>query len=128
MTLAVALFGLFVAALGVAGVASPGRLLSLVTRTQARAGPWLLAALRFLIGIALILAAPPSRAPLYLKLLGVLSTLSAALTPLVGDSGFQAILGWWRRRSPAAVRVWSAFVCIFGASLVWAVFPATGSA
>lgn len=123
MALVVALFGLFVTTLGLAGVASPERLLVLVTRSQARLGLYGIAALRLLMGGALVLAAPPSRAPLYLMALGGLSLASGALTPLVGADRFDAILDWWRARSPWVVRVWSAFVSVFGVSLVWAVVP-----
>jgi hypothetical protein len=128
MTLLVALFGLFVAGLGIAGIVSPERLLATVTRAQARLGVYVLAALRLLIGGALILAAPPSRAPLYLTILGGLSLVSGALTPLVGQRGFEAVLNWWRARPAGAIRLWSAFVVLFGLSLVWAVFPLTRAA
>ncbi|NNL65008.1 MAG: hypothetical protein HKP30_02070 [Myxococcales bacterium] len=123
MTLLVALFGIFIATLGVAGVVAPERLLALVTRTQAQLGIYFLAAFRLLMGGALVLAAPPSRAPLYLMVLGGLSLVSGALSPLFGTRGFERVLAWWRARPAWAVRAWSAFVCVFGLSLVWAVFP-----
>jgi hypothetical protein len=121
MTLAVALFGLFIAALGVAGVLSPERLLALVTRAQSQLGLNLIAGIRLVLGVALLFAAPSSRAPLYLQVLGGLSLVSGAVTPFFGVHRFEAILGWWRRRPPWAVRIWSAFVIVFGLSLVWAV-------
>jgi hypothetical protein len=123
MTLAVGLFGLFVASLGIAGAVSPERLLAEVTRSQARLGTHGLAALRLFIGGALLLAAPPSRAPVYLKALGGLSLISGTLTLLVGTRRLEAILDWWRARPAWAVRLWSAFVVLFGASMVWAVLP-----
>jgi hypothetical protein len=123
MTLAVALFGLFVAVLGLAGLVSPERLLAAVTDGQSRLGLYGIAGLRLLIGAALVFAASDSRAPLYLTILGALSIVSGALTPFVGAQRLEAILDWWRARSPLAVRLWSAFVFVFGSSLVWAVFP-----
>jgi len=63
MTLVVALFGVFVAALGLAGVAAPAWLLDRVARAQARLGIYALAGIRLGFGGALLLAAPPSRAP-----------------------------------------------------------------
>lgn len=123
MTLAVAVFGLFVAALGLVGLFSPERLLAVVTDAQSRLGLYGIAGLRLLIGAALLLAAPMSRAPLYLTVLGGLSLVSAAVTPLVGARRLEAILDWWRARSRGAVRAWSGFVLCFGASLVWAALP-----
>jgi len=125
MTFVVAIFGLVVAGLGLAGIASPERLLALVTRSQADLGPYGLAGLRLLVGGALLLAAPPSRAPLYLTILGGISLVSGALTPFVGSRRFEAILDWWRARPAWAIRLWSAFVVVFGSSLVWAVLPPT---
>lgn len=124
MTLAIALFGVFVAMLGVAGILSPASLLDLVTRAQSQLGLYLIAGLRLLIGIVLLLAAPASREPLYLELVGGLACISGAVTPLVGVRRFEAILAWWRRRDPWVVRIWSALVFVFGLSLVWAVSPA----
>ena len=121
MRLAVALFGLFITALGVAGLASPQRLLALVTRAQSQLGLYLIAGIRLLLGAALLMAAPESRAPLYLQVLGVLSLVSGIVTPFFGVRRFEAILDWWRRRAPWAVRLWSAIVILFGASLIWAV-------
>jgi hypothetical protein len=124
LTLAVALFGLFVAALGLVGLLSPARLLDLVTRAQSRAGPYGIAGLRLSMGAVLLLAAPSSRASLYLQILGVLSLISGAATPFVGVRRLEAILAWWRQRAPWVVRIWSVFVLGFGLSLVWAVLPA----
>lgn len=123
MTLAVALFGAFVATLGLTGIAAPRRLLDLVTRVQSQGGLWFIAVLRIAIGGAMLLAASASRAPVYLRVLGVLALLSGIATPFVGLRRFEAILNWWRRRSSATVRIWSVGVFVFGLSLVWAVFP-----
>jgi hypothetical protein len=123
VTLAVGLFGLFVAVLGIAGVLSPRRLLARVTRAQSQMGLYSIAALRLLVGVALWLAAPDSRASSYLQLVGVLALVSGALTPFFGVRRFEAILGWWRKRSPWVVRLWSSLLVLFGLSLVWAVFP-----
>jgi hypothetical protein len=123
MTLAVALFGVFVATLGGAGLLSPARLLALVTRAQSQLGLYFIAAFRLLVGAALILAAPPSRAPLYLQVLGGIAVVSGIITPFVGARRFEAVVDWWRARSAGAVRLWSAFVLLFGLSLIWAVLP-----
>lgn len=123
MTLAVALFGLSVAALGIAGVLSPQRLVALVARLQLRLGLYFIAGLRLLVGAALLLAAPASRVPMYLQVLGWLALVSGIVTPFFGRRRFEAILEWWRERATWIVRLWSFLVLLFGLSLVWAVFP-----
>lgn len=123
MTLAVALLGFFVASLGLCGLVSPDRLLALVTRLQSQLGLYFIAGFRILAGTALLLAAPTSRAPLYLQVFGVLSLVSGAITPFFGVHRFEAILDWWRRRPAWQVRLWSALVLLLGLILIWAVFP-----
>jgi hypothetical protein len=123
MTFALTLFGLFVVALGIAGVASPRRLLAVVTRAQSQMGLYSIACVRLLLGMALLLAASASRAPSYLQAIGGLSIISGLVTPFFGVTRFEAILAWWRRRASWVVRLWSLFVALFGASLVWAVLP-----
>lgn len=123
MTLAVALFGLFLAALGATGLAAPQRLLALVARAQSELGLYSIAGFRLLVGATLVFAAPTSRAPLYLEILGVVTLASGILTPFLGVRRFRAVLDWWRGRPPSLVRLWSGLVLLFGLSLVWAVFP-----
>lgn len=117
----VILFGAFVTALGAAGVLSPARLLDVVTRAQARLGLRGIAALRLGLAVVFWLAAEGARAPLYLRVLGGVALVSGLVTPWVGQHRFEAILDWWRRRSPFWVRLWSGFVMLFGLSMVWAV-------
>jgi membrane-bound ClpP family serine protease len=121
VTLAVALFGLSIAAVGVVGVVAPGRLLDLVARAQSWLGIGVIAAIRLLLGVVLLFAAPESHAPRYLQILGVVSLVSGAVTPFAGVRTFAGVLAWWRRRSPWAIRLWSAFIVCFGLSFVWAV-------
>ena len=123
MRLAVALFGIFVIVLGVTGIASPPRLLSFVSRWQSQSGLYFAAGIRIFLGAALIFAAADSRAPLYLQVFGGVALLAGVATPLFGLRRFEALLGWWRERPPAIVRLWCLFVILIGLSFVWAVFP-----
>jgi len=128
MTLAVVLFGLFLSALGIAGVQSPERLLALVTRAQSQLGLYWIAGFRILVGVALLLASPSSRVPAYLQAIGALAIVSGVASPFFGARRFEVILEWWRQRPPWVVRVWSALVLLFGLSLVWAAFPSRRAA
>ena len=121
-----AFFGAMVVCLGLAGLASPTRLLDLVSRAQTTLGLWLIAALRIFLGIAFWLAADASRAPLFLKGFGVLAFLAGIATPLFGLRRFAALVDWWRSLPDAVVRAWSVLVAVLGASLVWVVLPLSG--
>lgn len=123
MTLVAFVLSLFVAALGALGVLSPARLLGIVRRFQTPAGLYAAAALRLALGVALFFAAPTSRAPQVVRILGVVITVSGIITPLFGLERFRSLLDWWSARSPAFVRAWASFALIFGPLLAYAVVP-----
>jgi hypothetical protein len=125
--LAVALFGVFLVALGLTGMASPPRLFAFVARWQSQPGLYTAAGIRILLGVALILAAPDSRAPHYLQAFGGIALLAGVATPFFGLRRFAALLAWWREQDAAIVRLWCLVVTLVGCSFVWAVFPAPGA-
>ena len=108
MTLAVALFGLFVVSLGIAGVLSPQRFLARITRVLSDLGLYYIAGARLLLGAAFLLAAPTARAPLYLQILGGVALLSGVITPFFGVRRFEVLLAWWRERATWIIPSWSA--------------------
>lgn len=123
MALAVALFGAFVVVIGVTGLVSPPRLAAFVGRWRSQMGLTFAAGIRLLLGIALLLAAPDSRAPLYLQVFGGLALVAAVALPLLGQRRFDALIDWWVAQAPATVRLWCLVALAVGASFVWAVFP-----
>lgn len=128
MNLAVALLGVFIAVLGAGGIVSPQRLLGLVGRLQTPSGLYLIAGIRLLGGVALLFAAPGSRAPAYLQIFGVLAIVSGIVTPFFGLRRFEVLMRWWRARPTPVLRIWCALVVLIGTSLLWAVFPELGAA
>jgi hypothetical protein len=123
MSLLAALVGLLILALGALGVVSPARLLALVARSQSQRGLYFIAAIRVVIGVALVLAAAGSRAPAFLRILGVISVLAGLATPFFGVHRFQAILSWWSLRPAVVLRLWCLVVVLLGGAIVWAVAP-----
>jgi hypothetical protein len=118
----VAGFGALVLALGLVGLVRPQGLVGFVKRAWAtRGGLYLAVGLRLVLGIALLLAAARSKAPVALAILGWLSLLGAALVPIVGYARARAFVEWWERRPAAFVRGWSLAACAFGVFLAWAV-------
>jgi predicted lysophospholipase L1 biosynthesis ABC-type transport system permease subunit len=84
MTLVALALSLSIAALGALGVVSPARLLGVVSRFQTPAGLYAAAAIRIVLGSALVVAAPDSRAPDVLPVLGVFIVFAGLVTPLFG--------------------------------------------
>ena len=123
MALVALILSLFVAALGAIGIVSPGRLLRVVRQFQSTAGLYAAAILRIVLGVALFLAAPTSRSPEIVRILGIISFVSDLITPLFGLERFRRILDWWSARGPAFQRVWAGFALAFGVFLAYAVVP-----
>jgi hypothetical protein len=114
-------FALAILVVGAMGVASPAALMSFVRRWQTASGIWAAAGVRIAFGVAAWSAAPASRAPVVLQVLGAVSILSGIALPLLGLSRLAAVVSWWERRSVGFKRVWAGVVCACGAFLLWSV-------
>ena len=121
MSFVVAGFSLGIMAIGALGLASPGALMAFVRRWQTPLGLWVAAGFRIVFGVAVWLAAPSSRFPIALQILGAVSVMSGMTLPLVGLSRFAAIVSWWERRSAAFKRTWAGVACAVGGFLLWSV-------
>ena len=123
MRLAAWFIGLFVAALGVLGIAAPEGFLRTAAYFQTPPGIYLAAVIRVVIGVVLFGAAPESRAPKTLRVLGAIITLAGLLTPLIGLWGGRAILDWWAAQGPRLLRVWGLVAVALGVFIVSALVP-----
>lgn len=123
MSLLVALFGLFISALGVLGMVNPERLISFARSWQTPTGVYVGAGFRIVLGLLLFLAAPGSRAPDTLRILGVVILVVGLATPFFGLERFHRLLEWWAARGPVFIRAWAGLALAFGLFLVYAVAP-----
>ena len=118
------LLGVFVLFVGVWGVLTPGRMADFVNRFASKGGLAFAVVIRILIGLALWFAAPHSRAPLLLEVLGVVAIVAAVALPVMGLRRFEALVNWWTKLSPGVQRLNSLLVLAFGAAILWALLPA----
>jgi len=123
MNAAATVIGALVAALGAAGVVEPRLLFGIARYAITPAGLWAAAALRVGIGIVLLLAAPGSRAPRTLRILGWVTIVAGALTALTRVDQALRIVDWWRGQGPIGTRLWPVIGVFFGALIVWAAAP-----
>jgi hypothetical protein len=114
---------LLIAALGGLGIVSPPRLLGVVRRFQTPAGLFAATALRLVLGAALFLAAPASRAPETVRIVGMIVFVAGLITPFFGVERFGRLLDWWSALGPAVIRTWASFALVFGLLLAYAVAP-----
>jgi hypothetical protein len=121
MTLIVVLFGVLIAALGITGIARPSTLMGLVSSvSKSEGGLYAAIVFRLVFGGVLILAAPNCRFPDVVRILGVISVVSALVLPVLGYTRVRAIVDWWSSRSPVFVRSWALIATAFGLFLVYA--------
>lgn len=119
MSLAALIIGLLIVAQGLLGLAAPEFFLDLIRSIQTPPVIYAAAVARIVIGAVLVLAAPASRAPLSLRILGTLIVIGGVLTPFVGVRLADVILAWWSQ-GPNVVRAWAAGALVLGAFVVWA--------
>jgi hypothetical protein len=109
--------------MGVWGVLAPSRLIDFVNRFGSKGGLWFAAGIRLVFGLALWFAAPASHAPLLLQVLGVLALVAAFVLPFMGVDRFKALIDWWTKLSPTAIRFNCLFAVAFGGVILWALLP-----
>jgi len=114
---------LLVAVLGAIGVVSPGALLRIARHFQTPSGLYAAAALRIILGSALLLAAPTSRAPRAIRAIGVIILVAGLITPFFGLDRFRGILEWWSAQGPIFMRVWAGVALTFGCIMAYTLVP-----
>lgn len=116
----VSLAGIAVAAVGLLGVAAPGRLKGILARWRFLTGFPVTLGLRIASGGVFLFGAPYCRLPDLVRLVGVLEILGAALLLLLGPARLQRFVEWWLERPPAFVRYWCSAAFAFGILLAYA--------
>lgn len=121
MTLAIAIFGVFVLGLGALGLVRPRTLLAVVERPwRSGLGLPLAVVFRTALGILLVGAASETRFPAAMTVLGALSLLSALTALFVGRERALRFVDWWLAKPDSFIRAWSLPTCAFGAFLIYA--------
>ena len=115
--------GLFIAAFGVLGIASPSTLLELGRALQTTGGLWLLAFIRIVSGAILIWAAPNSRTPRILIGLGILIIIGGLATPFIGVERTREMFNWWTSQGSSLARAWPMLAIGLGGFIAWVVTP-----
>ncbi len=121
MLIAVAIFGCFIIALGFVGVAAPTALVRFVQSLWATpAGMYWAIGFRLTLGGVLLVAAPESRFPRTLQVLGVASMAAAIAVAALGYLRLAQFAEWWADQPQAVIRALAVVAVLFGAFLVYA--------
>ncbi len=119
MSSIVLLIGLVIAAIGLAGVASPNSAIRKI-QSWSRGSRFAYAVgIRLLLGVVLIVAAPSTRFPKVVLALGIIAVGAALALLLVGKDRLDSLMQWWFNRSHVTQRL-SFFVAgVFGVFLIY---------
>ena len=115
--------GFVVAAIGVLGVATPSTLLEFGRSMQSAGALYVVAAVRVGFGTILLWAAPDSRAPRTLFILGTLIVIAGLLTPFFGVEGSRGVFDWWSTKGSFFTRAWPMVAVGFGLFIAYAALP-----
>ena len=77
--------------------------------------------MRLLLGAALIIAAPQSRFPVVVEVLGWIAIVAAVAILFMGRNRMKKFIAWFQRMTSTMTRVWLVFGFAFGVFLIYAV-------
>jgi hypothetical protein len=125
MRLPALVIGVFVLLVGAIGVAAPDVFLSVGRSVITPSGLYAIAALRIALGMVFLLAAPASRAPRTLRVLGAFVIIAGLMTPWFGVARSLAVLDWWASVGPLLRRLEAGVAVALGSLLVYLFRPPT---
>src|SRR5438093_335137 len=103
--------------------AAPDLRLSLGRSVITPGGLYAIAALRIALGLVFVLAAPASRAPRTLRVLGAIVIIAGLTTPWFGVTRARAVLNWWASAGPSFMRLAAGVAMAIGGFLVYVFRP-----
>lgn len=121
MRIAAAVIALLITTQGLFGLAAPDHFLRLVQAFQVPPVIYLAAIVRIAFGLVLLRVATRSRLRIVLRLLGAFMVAGGVLTPFVGASLAQVILGWWSAGGAPTIRLWATASVLIGLFIALAI-------
>ena len=120
--------GFIVTAVGVLGLAAPSVLQEFGRSMQSPAGLYVIAAARVVFGAILLWAAPNSRTPRILVVLGILIVLAGLAMPFLGVDRSRSLFDWWSTQGSFFARAWPFVAIGFGLFIAYATLPRSSGA
>ena len=120
-TVIMALLGLLISIAGIVVIVRPSRVSDVADRFSStpaiKAGAILG---RIAIGILLLLAAPDTRLPTFMTILGFLLIVAGVALAIMKEAWVNALVGWWADQSETILRIWGVLIALFGGVIIYA--------
>jgi len=84
-----------------------------------KTGMWIATAIRAVLGLGLLTAAGDSKAPMLLRILGLLILIVAIVMPILGLDRHRRLIDWWLARSRIVEILCGVAAFIFGVGLIY---------
>src|SRR5438477_8716028 len=120
MTALVLILCAFVAAIGLLAIFFPGRANDMARLFADKTGLWVATAIRAILGLGLLAAAEDSKAPMLLRILGLIILVVAIAMPLLGLGRHRRMIDWWLARDRKIQIICGAASFVFGVVLIYA--------
>jgi uncharacterized membrane protein HdeD (DUF308 family) len=115
----VVIVGLLILGIGIVILISPAKLKRTLHIFLQRQWWHFVTVIRILIGILFVMAASETRAPSFVRVIGIMFILAGVAIPLVGFARIERLANWWLQRSDGILRLWALVASAFGAAVLW---------
>src|SRR5256886_13473976 len=110
-----------IAAMGVLVIVLPARSNDLTRLFADKTGLWVATAIRAILGLGLLAAAEDSKAPMLLRILGLIILVVAIAMPLLGLDRHRRMIDWWLARDRKIQIVCGAASLVLGVVLIYVI-------
>ena len=108
-----------IAAMGVTTIVKPQPVHNLTRLLLDKTGMWIATTIRIVLALGLLAAASESKAPMLLRILGLLILIAAILIPILGVDRHRRLHEWWLARSRAIELLAGVAEIVFGIGLIY---------
>jgi hypothetical protein len=108
-----------VAAMGVVVIIKPTLAHEWTRLFDNKNGMWIATAIRAVLALGLFAAASESKAPLLLRLIGLIILLVAIVMPILGVDRHRRMIEWWLARKRSVEMMCGAAAFVFGLALIY---------
>jgi hypothetical protein len=108
-----------IALMGVTMIVRPALVHDLTRLLLDKTGMWIATSIRAVLALGLLAAAGESKAPMLLRLLGLLILIVAILIPILGLDRHRRMLEWWLARPRTVELLGGAASFVFGIGLIY---------
>ena len=119
MTALVLILCAAIAAMGVVMIVKPALAHDLTRLFADKTGMWVAAAIRAVLSLGLLAAATESKAPMLLRILGLVILLVAIVMPILGLDRHRRMIDWWLARDRKIEILCGAAAFVVGLGLIY---------